>query len=308
MGKSAHDGLEKGLRWGFIGSGDHQGRPVAGVSALISDRETIFDSLYAKRTFDTTGARMVVIASVNGHPMGSEWRGDETEHTIDIYARGSKPITFVALWKNSRMLWRWSPLAQSREFNVRHKDPSAPYTRENWWYVRVTQEDGEITWSSPIWFVYEGIEAKVISDAGGPEPHYMTSDYPVPIPVLMRNQKSTVVKGKLTLMDLPVGWTMDPNRSISFELPPDSWTTYVWYVTAYAEAIDELKAMPLKLNVNFGDGEQRTHRVTCIQTPKLLQTRGQRSELHDAVYLQQDLEVLNKWLQTMAERWGIDDK
>ena len=308
MGKSAQDGLNKGLRWGFIGSGDHQGRPVAGVFALASDRETIFDSLYAKRTFATTGARMVVVASVNGHRMGSEWHGSETEHTIDIYARGSKPITFVELWKNGRMLWRWSPSVESREFKVSHRDPSAPYARENWWYVRVTQEGGEMAWCSPIWFVYEGIEAEVISDAGGPEPHYMTPDYPVPIPILMRNQKDTTVTGTLTLTDIPAGWTLDPNASISFELPPDSWTTYVWYVTAHAEAIDELKALPLKLRVEFADGEKRTHRVTCVQTPELLQTRGQLSELNDAVYLQQDLDLLNQWLRTMAKRWGIDGK
>ncbi|MHC4994619.1 MAG: DUF3604 domain-containing protein, partial [Planctomycetota bacterium] len=189
MGKSAQDGLAKGLRWGFVGSGDHRGRPIAGVLAPAGDRESIFDSMYAKRTFATTGAPMVVDVSVNSHRMGSEWRGRETEHSIKIHAKGSEPITFVELWKNGRMIWRWSPVNDAKEFRITHKDPSAPYHRENWWYVRVTQADGHLAWSSPVWFIYEGIEAKVIADAGGPEPHYITPGWPIPIPVLMRNQK-----------------------------------------------------------------------------------------------------------------------
>jgi hypothetical protein len=256
MGKSAQDGLAKGFRWGFVGSGDHRGAPVAGVYSPGGDRGAIFDSLYTKRTFATTGAHMLIDVSVNGNRMGSEWRGTETDHTVDIYAKGTKPITFVELWKNGRMLWRWSPEEHSQEFRVSHKDPSAPFFRENYWYVRVTQEGGEMAWSSPAWYVYEGIEPKIISDAGGPEPHYMTPDYPIPIPVLMRNQGDTIKRGRLTLTDLPNGWILEPNTSIDVELPPDSWTTYVWYVTAPAESIDSLKAFDLNLQVDLEGGDQ----------------------------------------------------
>jgi hypothetical protein len=307
MGKSAQDGLAKGLRWGFVGSGDHRGRPIAGVLAPAGDRESIFDSMYAKRTFATTGAPMVVDVSVNGHRMGSEWSGSETEHSISIHAKGSEPITFVELWKNGRMLWRWSPVNDSKEFKVTHKDPSAPYHRENWWYVRVTQADGHLAWSSPVWFVYEGIEAKVVADAGGPEPHYITPGWPIPIPVLMRNQKSETVTGKLELTGLPEGWELDVDPEIAIELPPDSWTTYVWYITAPTGVIDSLRAVPLALNVNYSDGASEQHRITCVQSPTTLNTRGQLSELNDAVFIQKDIEELNKWLATMAKRWNISE-
>lgn len=302
-GKSAQDGLEKGFRWGFIGSGDHRGAPVAGVYSPAGDRGSIFDSLYMKRTFATTGAHMMIDVSINGNRMGSEWRGRETEHTIDIYAKGTKPITFVELWKNGRMLWRWSPEERSNEYRVSHKDPSAPFFRENYWYARITQEDGEMVWSSPAWYVYDGIEAEVLSDVGGPEPHYMTPDYPIPIPVLMRNQGDETVEGKLTLSDLPDGWVLEPNDSINMVLPPDSWTTYVWYVTAPKDSIDSLKAFDLKLQVDLEGEDRRFHRVPCVQSPYELNTRGQLSELNDAVYMLTDLKQLNKWLATMEERW-----
>ncbi|MCB1121617.1 MAG: DUF3604 domain-containing protein, partial [Verrucomicrobiae bacterium] len=303
MGKSAQDGLAKGFRWGFIGSGDHRGAPIAGVYSPRGGRESIFDSLYTKRTFATTGARMLIDVSVNGNRMGSEWRGAETEHTIDIYAKGSKPITFVELWKNGRMLWRWSPEDKSREFRATHKDPSAPFFRENYWYVRVTQEDGEMAWSSPAWYIYEDIKPEIISDAGGPEPHYMTPDYPIPIPVLMRNQGDSLKTGRLTLSDIPAGWIQEPNAPIDIELPPDSWTTYVWYVTAPKSAIDSLKAFDLKLQVDLEGESTRFHRVPAVQSPRELNTRGQLSELNDAVYMLPDVRELNKWLGTMEKRW-----
>jgi hypothetical protein len=123
----------------------------------------------------------------------------------------------------------------------------------------------------------------------------------------MRNQKSETVTGKLTLSGLPAGWELDVDPTMSFELPPDSWTTYVWYITAPVSAIDSLRAVPLELNVAYTDGASEQHRVTCVQSPTTLNTRGQLSELNDAVYIQKDLDELNKWLTTMAKRWNIGE-
>lgn len=305
MGKSAQDGLKRGLRWGFIGSGDHQGRPVAGVFSPAGDRKRLFDSLYAKRTFATTGARIVASCSVNGHRMGSEWRGTETKHEVEIFARGTAPITFVELWKNGRILWRWSPTNESHEFKANFKDPSAPYFRENWWYVRVTQADGEIAWTSPVWYVYDGIPPIVVADAGGPEPHYVMPNFKIPLPVLMRNQKDNAVSGKMVLNNVPDNWKLEPEGPIDFELPAHSWTTYVWYVVAPEGSIERLHARQLELNVEYENEKPSSHSMTIVECPKLLNTRGQLSELNDAVYLQKDMKLLNQWLDTMAVEWRL---
>lgn len=307
VGKSAQDGLERGFRWGFIGSGDHFGRPVAAVFSPSGDRESLFDSLFARRTFATTGARMVVNFSVNGHRMGTEWKGAETEHQLEIYALGTRPITLVEVWKNGRLLRRWSPDPPEREFRLQFEDPSAPYLRENWWYVRVTQEDGEMAWSSPVWFAYTGIDPVVIADAGRRQPNYIVPHFPVPVPILMRNQKEEPVRGTLGLRNLPAAWRLEPEGEIRFELPPESWTTYVWYVRAPAESIGEMKALPVELEVRYDNGSQEVKPLAFVQIPKLLQTRGQLSELNDALHLQDDIGILNRWLQTMWAKWGRSD-
>lgn len=305
IGHSVQDGLERGFRWGFVGSGDHFGRPIAGVLSPSATRREIFDSLYAKRTFATSGARMVVDLSVNGHSMGTEWKGGETEHKLHVYARGTKPILLVEAWKNGRMLYRWNPNPAKREFRVDFTDPSAPYLRENWWYVRVTQEDGEIAWSSPVWFVYEGIEPEVIVDAGKRQPTYVMPHFSVPIPILMRNQKTETVRGSMRLLNVPGGWSLDPDGEIDFQLTPESWTTYVWYVKASPQSIRELKMVPIELEADFESGETERIPLVVLQSPELLRTRGQLSELNDALYLQKDEGLLNQWLGIMAERWGI---
>lgn len=322
IGHSVQDGLAHNFQWGFIGSGDHFGRPIAGVFASAGERHAIFDAMFARRTFATTGARMVVSLSVNGHFMGTAWKGNETEHTLDVYARGTKPIMEVVIWKDNRIIYRWSPpgaglepnagaypssltFRPEREFTLHFKDPSAPYFRENWWYVRVTQQDGEIAWSSPVWFVYEPISPRVIADAGGRQSIYIMPQFAVPVPILMRNQKEQTVKGQLKLLNVPAGWKLAPDGAIDFTLPPDSWTTYVWNIHASEESVKELKAIPVELQVTYADGTQEFKSLAVIQSPKVLDTHYQLSELNDALYLQHDVDTLNAWLNIMAKRWGL---
>jgi hypothetical protein len=84
----ARDALERGLKVGFIGgSDDHSGRPgwsaatVAhhgvrgGLTAFLANaltRESLWDALRARRCYGTTGERIILDVTVNGHPMGSE--------------------------------------------------------------------------------------------------------------------------------------------------------------------------------------------------------------------------------------------
>ena len=85
----ARDALERGLKVGFIGgSDDHSGRPgwsaatVAhhgvrgGLTAFLADeltRESLWDAMRARRCYGTTGPRIILDVSVNGHPIGSEF-------------------------------------------------------------------------------------------------------------------------------------------------------------------------------------------------------------------------------------------
>ena len=86
------DARERGLKVGYLcGSDVHVGRPGAarpavkagedglgvtgGLAAVITDelsREAIFAALRARRCYGTTGARILVSASANGHPIGAD--------------------------------------------------------------------------------------------------------------------------------------------------------------------------------------------------------------------------------------------
>lgn len=85
----ARDALERGLKVGFIGgSDDHSGRPgwsaatVAhhgvrgGLTAFLATdltRESLWDALRSRRCYGTTGPRIILDVSVNGHSIGSEF-------------------------------------------------------------------------------------------------------------------------------------------------------------------------------------------------------------------------------------------
>ena len=78
-GLSAQDAWVHGLRLSTIAaSDDHRSQPgkphwgLAAVRAPELTREAVFDALYARRTYGTTGARILLDFRVNDAPMGSE--------------------------------------------------------------------------------------------------------------------------------------------------------------------------------------------------------------------------------------------
>jgi hypothetical protein len=54
----------------------------------------------------------------------------------------------VELIRNNEFIYTQHPRRREFEF---HYDDTSPRSGENWYYVRVEQEDGNIAWSSPIW-------------------------------------------------------------------------------------------------------------------------------------------------------------
>lgn len=84
----ALDALERGMRVAFMGgSDDHSGRPGwswatlahhgtrGGLTAFLASeltREGIWEAFKARRCYGTSGPRIILDVSVNGHPMGSE--------------------------------------------------------------------------------------------------------------------------------------------------------------------------------------------------------------------------------------------
>lgn len=144
--------LKKGYRYGFVAnSDDHKGHAgVNGLTAVFSrelTREAILEAYRARRVYATTNARIRLLFTGNGQLMGSVLPNTEPkELAIDV--TGENRLKRVDLFRNGDIFRRFAPQAVSFQTCVTVPDPSPAS-----WYVRVTQIDNHIAFSSPVWFV-----------------------------------------------------------------------------------------------------------------------------------------------------------
>ncbi len=113
------EALEKGCRVGVIGAGDdHTGRPgasygtdrsfgvrggLAGILARDLTREGIWEALSARRTYATTGERIIVSVLSEGHHMGEEFT-TTLQPSMDVYVAGTGPLYSVQILRGSEMI------------------------------------------------------------------------------------------------------------------------------------------------------------------------------------------------------------
>lgn len=156
---------------GFIAASDNHdgwlGNPLSrlgapgGIAAFLAPaltRADVFDALQARRTYASTGARIIldVQAELAGGPVPAggvfvsdgphlSWRAHGTDTISSIEIRGVAP-------------------GEHAEVHTLHREaPGTPdhegsFAIEGWkgrtWalWVRVEQDDGQVAWSSPTWF------------------------------------------------------------------------------------------------------------------------------------------------------------
>ncbi len=156
--------LEMGHRLGLIAGGDtHDSRPgnqgpepfglefpdgLTAVFATSLTREAIWDALWRRRTYGTTGARILLQFEVNGVPMGGTAPRSE-QSGIRIEALGTAPIRLVELIRSNKIVHRWRNGGES--LSLEHSDNVPSSIPDCYYYVRLTQEDGQMAWSSPVW-------------------------------------------------------------------------------------------------------------------------------------------------------------
>ena len=167
-GQHVVDALNLDYRFCFVGGGDtHDGRPgdelhslqkrpsmyrdlwrqgIMGVWAEKLSRESIFEALRNRRVFATTNVRIILRFSVCGRPMGSEVAHDGPR-PISLRVSSETPIARVEIVRNGQDIVRLLP--DTREVDFKAEDPGSEGT--DWYYARITREDGEMAWSSPVW-------------------------------------------------------------------------------------------------------------------------------------------------------------
>jgi len=176
LGRHVQDGLARGYKFGFTGGTEaHDGRagntrilngepinpelrrtkfyPWGGLTAAYAKeltREGIWDALYNRRTYATTGARIILDFRVNGHIMGEESLVESSNTSREIFARviGTGFILRVDVVKNNMDVYTHMGSGSVESFHWYDREPLSGFT---YYYLRVTQSDGEMAWSSPVW-------------------------------------------------------------------------------------------------------------------------------------------------------------
>ena len=120
--------------------------PVAAVWAERCNRGAIWRAIATRRTYATTGARIVLDVAVNGHPAGSQIELSDIA-SITIRAHACASVERIDLIRNDRCLQSWFPKELDVDLSYRDERPLC----EGAYYVRLRQADGEYAWSTPVW-------------------------------------------------------------------------------------------------------------------------------------------------------------
>jgi hypothetical protein len=165
LGGSVRTALLRGHRIGFVGGSDnHAGWPsratgragyegLTGIQSSALDSLALFDALYRRRCYATSGARIVADATLNGEPLGSELAlapGARREFRIRI--RGTAPLVAVQIVSLGAVLVDFVLVPESWDFEITWADerPGRPL-QDVYYYVRARQADGHCAWLSPWW-------------------------------------------------------------------------------------------------------------------------------------------------------------
>ncbi len=172
-GMTADELLRTGAKLGFTAGGDcHEGHAGfscedpdgqgstshtfavrlfyrCGMTAAVMcdlDRRSLIHALRQRRTYATTGARILLEFSAAELPMGAEGQADEVECEVAVH--GKDTITLAEIVKDGEVVCAHE--CNALDVSLSWRDPESP-TVEHYYYVHVVQADGQQAWSSPIW-------------------------------------------------------------------------------------------------------------------------------------------------------------
>lgn len=160
-GNWAQDALAAGLHMGFTAnSDDHMGRPGvsgwhrvertyrSGLTAVLAKeltRPAIFEALYQRHTYATSGVRIYLSFSLNGAIPGDEVMLIDRNMHIALSVHGTAEIKSMEIINVRQCLWRWTGMQERCDMQIELPAENGMY------YLRVTQQDGHQAWTSPIY-------------------------------------------------------------------------------------------------------------------------------------------------------------
>ncbi len=164
-GMFAVDGLRMGLRFGFVGGSDAHGilwhhgvgrrmdpwnHGLTGVVAARNERGAIWDALYARRTFATSGARMWILTAIAGVPQGEEVTLSGSPR-IQWEVEGTLPLEQIVVVRDGQEIDVVEGGREHQRGSFRDEGVTPGWHS---YYVRAHQGSGiqgtDVVWASPI--------------------------------------------------------------------------------------------------------------------------------------------------------------
>jgi hypothetical protein len=169
----AHEWLNAGAKLGFTGGGDcHEGRSGwspddpngqgsalhgfarilryrCGLTAALMPelrRRELIEALRERRTWATTGARILLEFTVSGIEMGQEGKAKRAEVEAEIHA--VTELARLEIIRDGEVVQ--AVAVEGLDAEIEWRDPE-PVGERTWYYLHVIQRDGEEAWSSPVW-------------------------------------------------------------------------------------------------------------------------------------------------------------
>lgn len=171
--------LMKNHRFGFVAGGlddrgiyselfdSSQTQYHPGMTAIIAkehSREALFQAVFNRSCYATTGKRIILGLSIAGVGMGGETTTTEKpgllmNRHISGYVAGNDEIESVEIIRNGKVwkkltldpnthLFSADDMESMDAIAIKPADKKPPFV---FYYVRVTQKDKHMAWSSPIW-------------------------------------------------------------------------------------------------------------------------------------------------------------
>ena len=176
---SIQKALARNCRFGFVaGQSDSRGiykqtlendqiKYTKGVTAILCtdySRENLFQALYSRTCYATTGARMIILFKIAGQPIGSELNTSSKpgliyNRHIECKISGTCKIKEVIIYRNLEKFKVLKDLDDTFEIVIDDSDNIRDITLSSnggsspfiYYYMRVIQDDGHTAYVSPIW-------------------------------------------------------------------------------------------------------------------------------------------------------------
>lgn len=169
----AHEWLNAGAKLGFTGGGDcheglsgwspddpqgqgsalhgfaHQLRYRCGMTAALMPelrRRHLVEALRERRTWATTGARILLDFRVSDVEMGQEGEAKSAEIAATVH--GQHELARLEIVRDGDVVW--TEEVEGLDAQIEWSDPER-VGESTWYYLHVIQRDGEEAWSSPVW-------------------------------------------------------------------------------------------------------------------------------------------------------------